>query len=293
MNKIKTIYEFLVWDNCNNNCKFCFQRINPKTYMLQQQEQILNNVITYINSDQFENNNHILICGGELFDDHKRIDIIKNFFQSILYLAKNGIIDLIYINTNLLYELNNIVECLIPIFKSYNDNNILERIRFTTSYDIYGRFSSVEKQKLFLQNLQYIKQTIPELNIVVNMILTKQFCKSIINDQFNIFDFCKNYNISVNLIPYIILNDELIPTQSDLYTALQMIYLQNPQYMIKWLNELDLKQKRIMLTYVNNKFQSCECDLSECGHSENFKRYTVKNNSCFVCDLKYIFNSVI
>jgi L-lysine 2,3-aminomutase len=38
----KPIYEFLLWDNCNNNCKFCFQRELPRLFGLKQREQILN-----------------------------------------------------------------------------------------------------------------------------------------------------------------------------------------------------------------------------------------------------------
>lgn len=48
-----------------------------------------------------------------------------------------------------------------------------------------------------------------------------------------------------------------------------------------------------MLLYKNNDFLQCDCSLLSCGHSENFKRYTLKANSCFVCDIKYLFNFII
>ena len=38
---IKPIYEFLVWDNCSNNCQFCHQRNNPRNFDLLARSHIL------------------------------------------------------------------------------------------------------------------------------------------------------------------------------------------------------------------------------------------------------------
>ena len=58
---VKTIYEFLVWDNCHNRCKFCFQRNNPRNFDISIQEKICDNVIQYLNSEQYMNDNEISI----------------------------------------------------------------------------------------------------------------------------------------------------------------------------------------------------------------------------------------
>ena len=65
---IKPITEFLLWDNCNNNCKFCFQRKNPRLFSLDGQKQILDNVLSFLNSDDYIKGSHVLVVGGELFD---------------------------------------------------------------------------------------------------------------------------------------------------------------------------------------------------------------------------------
>ena len=44
----KRIYEFLVWDNCNNNCQFCWQREKPRLYNHNMRSSILNDVIEWI-----------------------------------------------------------------------------------------------------------------------------------------------------------------------------------------------------------------------------------------------------
>ena len=64
-------------------------------------------------------------------------------------------------------------------------------------------------------------------------------------------------------------------------------------YLPKWIANLDLKQEKWLYMFKDNKWQfvSCEWD-EECGHSVNFKRYSDKG-TCFVCDLKEIFNGKI
>ena len=70
---MKTIYEFLLWNNCGNNCKFCHQRaherkIDDKILMPKEQIESLNKCKEFLESDKFEDGNHILLVGGEIFD---------------------------------------------------------------------------------------------------------------------------------------------------------------------------------------------------------------------------------
>ena len=100
----KPVYEFLLWDNCNNHCKFCWQRENPRLFNKSQREIILNNVIKFINSNKFKKDSHILIVGGEIFDNPSDFELLDTFFCQILEFMINGTIDLLYINTNLIYK---------------------------------------------------------------------------------------------------------------------------------------------------------------------------------------------
>ena len=116
--EIKPIYEFLVWDNCNNNCKFCFQRENPRLFNQEGRKMVLDQTIKFIDSDTFKKGSHILICGGEIFDNPKDINILYDFFSQIIDRMNNGIIDLLYLNTNLIYE--NIA----PLFNVLDNANL-------------------------------------------------------------------------------------------------------------------------------------------------------------------------
>jgi len=295
--EIKPIYEFLVWDNCNNNCRFCFQRENPRLFNHDGRKMVLDETIKFIDSDNFKKGSHILICGGEIFDNPKDINILYDFFTQIIDRMNNGIIDLLYLNTNLIYE--NIAP-LFNVLDMIRDNNLFERLKFTTSYDLVGRFRDKPMpithhlpEEVMLDNLLSLKIEYPDIRIVTNTILTKPVCEKIIDGSYNIREWMEKYKCYVNLIPYIVLDKELMPSRNDLFKALNIIDNQAPSYLPKWIANLDLKQEKWLYMFKDNKWQfvSCEWD-EECGHSVNFKRYSDKG-TCFVCDLKEIFNGKI
>ena len=295
--EIKPIYEFLVWDNCNNNCKFCFQRENPRLFNQEGRKMVLDQTIKFIDSDQFKTGSHILICGGEIFDNPKDINILYDFFEQIIDRMNNGTIDLLYLNTNLIYE--NIAP-LFNVLDMIRDNHLFERLKFTTSYDLVGRFRDKPMpithhlpEEVMLDNLVSVKQEYPDIHIVTNTILTKPVCEKIINGEYNIRDWMEKYQCSVNLIPYIVLDKELMATRNEIFKALNIVEKQAEGYVRRWIDNLDLKQEKWLYIYKNNEWQFVSCEWDEkCGHSVNFKRYS-DSGHCFVCDLKELFDNIL
>lgn len=287
---IKPIYEFLVWDNCNNNCKFCFQREKPRLFNHSERNNILNETIKFIESDTFKKGSHILICGGEIFDKPSDFNSLHNFFINIIDKMNKEIIDLLYLNTNLIYD---DMSGLFDTLNIIQENNLFERLKFTTSYDLEGRYSTPEKELLFKSNLKLLKEKYPDIHIVTNTILTKQVCKAIINGNYDINEWMKEYQCYVNLIPYIVLDKNLMASRDELFSSLNIIEEQSPGYLKKWIDNLDLRQEKWLYMYKDNdwKFVSCDWD-DDCGHAVNFKRYS-DNGTCFVCDLKELFDGKI
>ena len=290
---IKPIYEFLVWDNCKNNCKFCFQRKSPRIFDENGQKTVLNSTLEFLDSEKYEKGSHVLIVGGELFDDIGRFNILHPFFEKISEKMESGDIDLLYLNTNLIYE----KECcdkLISILEIFERKNLFERLKFTTSYDIYGRFVRPNSLKWFFLNLRGLRSRFKELKIVVNMILSKQMCENVLRDKFSFkpFMFMEIQKVDVNFIPYIVLGEDMEPGRELVFDTIRKLHEQNPRYIEDWLRNIDLKQPRRMFYYKDGEFISCECQCSKCGHSENFKKYS-KKGSCFVCDLKEVFNDCL
>lgn len=286
---IKPIYEFLVWDNCNNNCKFCFQREKPRLYNHNTRKIILDETINFIKSDNFTKGSHILICGGEIFDKPNDFEILDEFFCKILSFMIDGTVDLLYINTNLIYKDLMGIDRLLQRIKTLN---LFDRLRFTTSYDLEGRFKSKEDEELMLSNLRLLSGIYKDLKIVTNTILTKQVCEKILNNEFDVCKFMSDYNCWVNLVPYIVYDDKLAATRSNIIKTLKYVDEKSNGYIIRYILNFDLGQDKLLYMYKDNEFQFCSCDNSECGHSINFKRYST-SGSCFVCDLKEIFNGTI
>ena len=290
MMQIKPIYEFLVWDNCKNNCSFCFQRKCPNIFNYEQQRYALEYTLNTIRSSEFEPQSHVLVVGGELFDDYNRQEMAIYFFEEISKLMENGHIDLLYLNTNLIYSL----QCLknvIHILKFFEKNNLIQKLKFTTSYDIYGRFLIEKTKETFIDNLQKIKQEVPSVNIVVNSILTDQMCNSIMNHSFSPIVFAHTYNVEINLIPYIVLTDKLTPCREKVFQTIKQLYVEYPEFITSWITNLNLKQPRRLYKHINDNFIRCECQNSKCGHSENFKLYS-NNKTCFVCDMLEFYNFI-
>lgn len=279
----KKIFEFLLWDNCNNHCKFCFQRDNPRLFNQSQRKKILDDTISFIESDKFDKGSHVLICGGEIFDKPTDFPDLNVFFAKIDSFMANGTIDLLYLNTNLIYE---DVSGLCFVLDMMKDK--FNRLKFTTSYDLYGRFNKKFDETLFFMNLKWLKEHFPDCNVVVNTILTKQTCEKIINKEFSIKEFMEDYDCWINLIPYIVYDEKMSATRTQIFSALQTVENENLGYLQRYIPNISIEQEKDLFVYRNGDYHFCSCDLSDCGHSINFKRYS-KEKTCFCCDLKEVF----
>ena len=218
--EIMPVVELLVWDNCNNQCSFCFQRNNPRVFNQETRQFILDEAIKFIDSDKFVKGSHVLIVGGEIFYNTADQRMLSNFFTQIVERMLDNTIDLLYINTNLLYSdttnLYNFLELI-------EWNNLFDRLRFTTSYDIAGRFKTKEDEELMLNNLLEVKRLYPKCQIVTNIILTKPMCEAILNDTFSAKYFMVKYNCWINFIPYIISDNRLAADRDTIFKALKHI----------------------------------------------------------------------
>ena len=286
---MKRIYEFLLWDNCNNNCQFCWQREKPRLYNKIERSMILQQVLEFIKSDKFEKGSHILVCGGEIFDKPSDFENLDIFFSTIVSFMKSNIIDLLYINTNLIYVNINGLYKLLEMLK---EADLLYRLKFTTSYDIQGRFKTERDRTLMLTNLETITAQYPTMPVVVNTILTKPVCEAILDGRYNMAEFMNQFNCWVNLLPYIVYDGELTADRSLIFKTLRYINEQCPGYLEKYIPNMCIKQEKWLYMFKDGDFQFCSCNIAECGHAINFRKYS-NAGTCFCCDLEEVFNAEI
>lgn len=307
---MKKIYEFLLWNNCSNNCTFCHQRaherrIDDKILLPQEQVNSLNLCKEFLET-KFEQGNHILLVGGEIFDvqnDQVKkalIDLIKHIKNKM---CKNEI-ELLYINTNLLYENTNLLDWFLMLFEA---NGLMERIKFTTSYDMVGRFTSKARELLFYKNLKHLTDTYTDIKIVVNTVLTKEACKRICKDTFGadyLLEYLRNqdknsntikqwidyFRVDINTIPYIILDYSEAPdapTKREVFETLLHIDDVMPGYLQRYSDNIGLTQEKLLYEYnkIDNKFIFCSSKIAECGHSVNFQQSFADSKECFPCQI--------
>lgn len=290
MNKIFPIFEYILWNNCANNCLFCHQK--HKLEFSSDIEKI--KAITCAQNEILktkEDNFHVLLVGGELFDtlSNDVFNKLNDLIDTIILLMNCNKIIYFYVNTNLLYDLN---LYLIPVLNKFKFHNLLSRVKFTTSDDVYGRFLTDYKKQLFTENLSYIRSNYSELPVVVNSILTKQFCEYVITSNKS---FTKYYNDKfgcyVNLLPYVALDSALTPHANDVFKTLIVEHVQNTGYIDNYLRDISIVQDKHVFKYVNDKFTCFSADKSICGHVVNFKSYCDDRNTCYVCDILELFKN--
>lgn len=283
---IKPIFEFLMWENCRNKCSFCFQQ-DKNQLTDEQKTQSMKAVKWFIDCDpRYIKGSHVLLVGGELFDSPSIFAPLSSFLSFIVDKMRDNTIDLLYVNTNLIYKNMDGLYSLLDLIDKYQ---LFDRLKFTTSYDIAGRFASPKTKYLMLSNLDALSTHYPQIKIVVNSMLSKQLCEAILKGEYILDAFMEFHHCDVNLIPYIVYDKDLAPTRELVFKALMEADRQCQGYLKRYIANFDLPQAKELYQYRDGKLNYVTCPNNPCGHSENFTRYSDKG-SCFICDLKRLFN---
>ena len=289
MSEIKPIFELLLWNNCNNACKFCHMHKNHHAEKFLTQEKRVDSLKqeeSFLDSTVFIQGSHLLLVGGELFDTKFTAEVEQAFFSLIAKVRNfmlSGKIDLLYVNTNLIYP---DLECLTWFLTVFQEAKLLPRIKFTTSYDLYGRFATETAENIMLNNLKHLTTKYgDDLHIVTNIIMTKQACEKILSGEFSVKTFEERYGVDVNMIPYIILTDDMAPTKEQIYNTLLNIDGELPGYLQNYLQNLALPQPKYLYEYNGTTFVYMTEENAACGHNKNFYLYQPDHKSCFICDM--------
>lgn len=290
--------EFILWSNCTNRCDFCWQCKMHDISTVLTTEEMVASIFQVYHKIKYEINDgdDVLLVGGEILNSYSQAtdEAIKMLIDTCVSLVKEDKIRYLYINTNLIYENRTNLDYLLTSF-----NGIEDRLKFTTSYDVYGRFNhSLDKKespalKIWFNNILYIKNNYPKTNIVVNVIITKQLVeKAKVDDWITDWNmFQTNLGIKyINFIPYIPVEDDrsMDVTFKDIVKVLAAEEKRNPGYINFYINDFDNNQDKILYEYHKDKgYIECTAKYSECHHNENFKK--VLGNECYICKLKEVF----
>ena len=276
--------EFLLWSNCSNNCRFCWQKkLNKQETLLSEDEKAIA-IHTVMDEIELLGYTDVLIVGGEVYAPHsdKVNETLRNLFHRLAHRVRLDMTRYVYVNTNLIYSDLVNIRSLLEEFKGYYDH-----LRFTTSYDTVGRFSTEEDRELFLTNVDTLVNEYPGIQIVANMILTRPLCEAVIDMDFSIVKFRKEHRLRfVNLIPYIPVsdNDPLSPAWDQIIRTLAMTCVEDPQFFEPYKTQLGTKVDRVLKEFRKNAgFVECGSKDADCGHNVNYTR--AAKGECFLCKL--------
>lgn len=273
--------EFLLWGNCTNQCDFCWQcKKRDESIFLVKDEMVSCVEETIRRLDEINEGDDVLIVGGEVLASyHPEVNSsLSRLIDRCVELLSTGKMRFLYVNTNLLYKDRTNLIYLLDAVNGYED-----RLKFTTSYDVYGRFKTKEAERLFLENLLFIKENYPKINTVVNCIITKQLVESDFDDE----AFKETYGVRyVNFIPYVPVPDDrsMDVDFKDIVRVLARVERRQRGYIDFYINDLYFNQNKALYQYHRDRgYEECTSNYSECRHNENFKK--VLNGECFICKL--------
>lgn len=293
--------EFILWSNCNNCCKFCWQqKKHDLSTFLNEQEMVTSIETTILELDKINPGDDVLLVGGEiLYSYFESVDsILHKLIDKCVNMVREDKIRFLYINTNLIYENRKNLIYLLDMFSGLED-----RLKFTTSKDIYGRFGNpiikpgqYPKAYInFLKNIEFINNNYKKINIVINSIITKQLAHQVKEESQIESDvqIKGNYPVVkyINYIPYIPVPDDrsMDVTFKNIIQVLLAIEKIEPGYINHYIDDFDMNQNKILYEYHKDKgYVECTAQYAKCHHNENFKK-VLNNDECYICKLKELF----
>lgn len=281
------MHEFLLWNNCNNNCSFCYQKEygiggdNPNDFTLsslEKQKSISEYKALLQSIIERESVFDLLLVGGELFPIET--DVKSGFFNLVDEIHNyiiQGKIRYLYLNTNLLYDDTQDLTTLLDKLCDYHEN-----LKFTTSFDFAGRFHTSSQKILFLQNLLYISSTYPKLHIVCNTIITTGLFSAIKNNNNVLLEMENKYNIEIFLLPYNPYCKALELSDKQILELLFMLTERDKARLFNCMQNLQLNQLRKLYKYsrIKNEIVHIPAKYNNCSHPSAWAMFS---DECILC----------
>ena len=190
----KNFIQYELWKDCRNGCKFCTNFLQKDVDKKESLEFVLKD-LDNIQGKDFD----LGFIGGEFFDNQLDNDDIKELFYKLFNKTKEkiqqGIIKRLFITVTLIYDIE---KQLIPFLNYLKEIDIIDKVVLCTSYDLKYRFYTKEREDLWKGNVKRLNTLYPSIKIHTQIILTSFFIDAVLTNQFNIKEFCKEYNITID-----------------------------------------------------------------------------------------------
>lgn len=299
MYEYEPVYELLLWNSCNNNCRFCWQKARKEKYpdKFVSPEETLKPILLAqkfvhkLAETEYEDF-HVLFMGGELFDrvlPKASEEAFHDLAVTCTKYMKESRIHKVFFNSNLLYSNTDLLQSILSVFQI---SGLINRVQLTTSYDFEYRFAKPEYKIQVVKNMINMSKNFPNMARLANCIMTDACYKKLYSEPEFMDNFLLDTGFRLNPIPYIRLDDNMAITRKESLNLLRILQRHNPLFLEKYIKGYSSKGKKYLWEYNGKEFLPVNAKDTICGHNVNFRNVYKDSNVCFVCDLLKLANSM-
>ena len=198
--------QFELWQNCDNNCDFCYTKLNRINCTPEQQIENMHKAREIIEKE-ISKYNAVALIGGEFFQGQLRTPEVKEeFFNLIRYinsLLDDGTIEEVWLAATLTRPNQSDLHETLDLFTNTS------KVLISTSYDTAGRYHLPNGKEIWLNNLKTLKEKYPDLTCHTQTIVTQAFIEETLNEETNMIPRILEYGMIDFKLPsiYIAHND--------------------------------------------------------------------------------------
>lgn len=261
--------QYELWKDCNNKCKFCFNKNQKDVNKIESLNFVINNLL----DKETDNYNEIGFIGGEFFDGQLKNEEVKTLFYKLFEICKEksdlNKLDKLYFTTSLIFDISKNTD-LIQFLDYLKELKLLNKSLLCTSFDLKYRFHNSKLLNYWTENMKFIHEQYPELKLHTEIIVTQFFIDAVLNNTFSITEFKRMYNTSLDYIE---------PASGFYYLDKESMSKDLPDFFptkssfIKFLKKVGIDSDEIELY----KFLSMNTRSSTMYYTIDGKRFVIKN----------------
>ena len=194
------IKQYELWQTCNNNCEFCFNKSQISIINPVQQEKALEFVLLDIDNvvKLHGGNLSVELIGGEFFQGQLSTPRVKELFFNLLkklaYYGNLGLIKQVCLFVTLtIGNQEDLFRSLDILLKDKTHNF---SVWLSTSYDTRGRFRTNEQLNSWKSNMVKLSG-FTDINKNTTIIFTQDFVNNVLEGRFNFVSFQKEFGTTL------------------------------------------------------------------------------------------------
>lgn len=320
--------QFELWQDCDNNCEFCYLKKNRILTSVEQKIENINKVLSIIRDDKLMTEyNAVALIGGEFFQgqlnslDNSLYSKFMELIGELKWQLSMNKIRQVWITASLLspdvHHLFSVLDALTSI--ELNEN---QKIILCTSWDTKGRFHTQEQLDSWYQHVAYISNRFSKIEVHVQTIMTQEFIDDILENGWEWYDKIGNNKVSVDFKPPFIATADIefgkttlseymetiqktkeefpakffIDDRNKYLKFLQMVAERFGVDALKRFGDPTIRSKSInhldLGTKIDNRFDVDSIENVECGHPIDSYCY-LNDNHCCRCDAQNLYETMV